>query len=135
MKHFFFLALIFLNTGFGQVPYYGPDESPHVTQPSPKVSQKIRVQILVYDQPDLGGLTIQEVSFNGTTLALQPADLNGFRGGGSFALSPGSYSLNWIVSRDARVWPRTIKHRQTVQITSKDSWMQVTIQGDQVTVL
>jgi hypothetical protein len=119
----------------GQVPYYGPNEGPHFTQPRLSVSEKVRVQILIYDQPDLGGLKIEEVIFNGTSLSLQSADLNGFRGGGSFQVIPGTYQLVWKVSRSTKDWPRVLKHQKEIKINQRDSWMQITIQGDQSTVL
>lgn len=90
---------------------------------------------MVYDQPDLGGLKIETVTFNGTDVGLQPPDLYGFRGGGGFLLKPGKYQLEWTVSKDKMEWPRTLNYKQTVEINSRDTWVQVTIKGDKAIIL
>ncbi len=108
------------------MPYYGPS--------SPE-SNRVQVQVLVYDEPQLGGLKIESVTFNGRSIGLQPPDLYGFRGGGGFQLQPGSYRLEWRVSKDKVEWPRTLSFNKTIEIKPRDTWVQVTIKGDQVSVL
>ena len=121
-----FLWLFFsLSALLAQMPYYGPS----------KPSSGVQVQLMVYDQPDLDGLKIESVTFNGTDVALQPPDLYGFRGGGGFLLNPGKFQLEWTVSKDKMDWPRTLNYKQTVEITPRDTWVQVTIKGDKATVL
>ncbi len=110
---------------FAQMPYYGP------TSPS----QGIQVQLMVYDQPELGGLKIESVTFDGRSVGLQPPDLYGFRGGGGFQLRPGKYQLEWRVSKDKSAWPRTISYKKTIEIQPRDTWVQVTIKGSEATVL
>ena len=121
---FFFLA---------QGAYYGSPPPPHFLAPSP--TNQIRVQIEIYDDPKLGGVRIRDISFNGQDIALQSADLKGFRGEAGFQLAPGTYNLVWTVTRDQIIWPRTIRHREKIAIGKKDEWVQITVQGEQVTIL
>lgn len=115
-----------LTTGlFSQMPYYGP------TSPS----SGIQVQLMVYDQPELGGLKIESVRLNGINVNLQPPDLYGFRGGGGFQFQPGSYQLEWSASKDKVTWPRSMSYKKTILIEPRDTWVQVTIQGDKVNIL
>lgn len=125
----------FTSVGIAQTPYYGPNEPPHFNIKPPSASQLTQVQIQIYDQPDLGGLRILDVSFNGAAIPLQSPDLHGFRGGGSFQMPPGTYQLVWSVSRDKQEWPRSLKHQKSVQVQQRDTWVQVTIQGDEATIL
>lgn len=111
---------------YAQTPYYGP------TSP---VAGLIPIEIQIYDDPELGGVTIQEVIFNGRQIPLKPSGIRGYRGGGSFKLSPGSYDLSWTVSRKTHEWPNTVKHTQKVRIAQNDVWVQIAIQGESATVL
>ena len=111
---------------YAQTPYYGP------TSP---VEGLIPVQIHVYDSPELGGMTIEEASFNGQDIPLKPSGIRGFRGGGSFRQAPGNYDLNWTVSRPGNDWPRTVKHKQKIRINQNDVWVQIEINGDTATVM
>lgn len=117
-----------LTTGlFAQVPYYGPT--------SPSQGNAIQVQLMVYDQPELGGIKIESVTFHGVNVSLQPPDLYGFRGGGGFQFQPGSYQLTWRVSNEKVNWPRSLEFKKTIVIKPQDTWVQVTIQGDKANVL
>lgn len=117
---------LFLAGLFAQVPYYGP------TSPSPS---SIKVQVMVYDEPEPGILKIESVTFNGRNVRLQSPDLNGFRGGGGFQLQPGKYSLEWKVSRGSMAWPRTLSFKKTIEIQSRDRWVEVTVRGSEASVL
>lgn len=119
---------IFDSTYLAQNTYLGP------TSPVPGNPQLIRVEIIVNDDPKLGGLQIQQVKFNGTDVPLKPRDINGFRGQGSFQLPPGKYKLTWIVNRDKFAWPRTVSHEETVTLDPRDLWVQITIQGDEASI-
>lgn len=133
MMHSFFcfLCAFFI----AQSPYYGPNEPPHFSTPLPGTYDYTEVAINVYDQPELGGLKIESVSFNGTNISLQGADIHGFRGGGNFKVKLGSYPLVWSASKDSQTWPRTVQFKQTIQVGKRDDWLQVTIRGDQAQVL
>lgn len=120
------LAAILLGALWAQTPYYGPN--------SP-VSGLVQVQLLVYDQPEAGGLKIESVRFNGRNVALQPPDVYGFRGGGGFQLQPGNYQLEWDVSTGQSDWPRSRNYKKSIPIQRGDVWVQVTIQGDQANTL
>jgi len=111
---------------FAQTPYYGP------TSP---VEGVIPVQIQIFDDPELGGVKIEEASFNGQTIPLKPSGVRGFRGGGSFKQAPGRYDLIWTVSRGGKDWPRTVQHKEKVSVKQNDVWIQVAIHGEKVTVL
>lgn len=111
-----------------QNTYLGP------ISPVPGNPQLIRVEIIVNDDPELGGFQMQEVKFNGTQIPLKPRDINGFRGQASFQLPPGNYKLNWKLNRDKYVWPRTVSHEQIVHLNARDLWVQITIQGEEASI-
>jgi hypothetical protein len=122
------VALFFKNHAcYAQTPYYGP---------SSPVPGLIRVEIQAFDDPDLGAVKMDEVIFNGKQIPLKPAGIHGFRGGAHFQVSPGSYDLIWSVSRDCQsCWPRTVRHKQKVQIKKGMTWVQITIQGENATIV
>lgn len=124
------LLLLFSSVLFGQSIYYGPKASPHFDGPTN--NHLIRVQIAVYDAPSLDGVRIKDVSFNNQTVALQSPDLKGFRGEAGFQVAPGTYTLIWNVSRDQFAWPRTIRHKEKIQIEKREEWVQITIQGEEM---
>lgn len=109
--------------------YFGP------TAPVPGNPLLIKVEILIRDSPELGGLTIQSAEFNGQSIPLKPRDIFGKRGTGSFQVAPGTYTLRWVVQRDKIAWPRTIAHEEQVTIDPKDQWVQVSIEGETATIL
>lgn len=111
-----------------QNTYLGP------IAPVPGDPQLIRVEIIVNDDPKLGGLQIQKVIFNSTDVPLKPRDINGFRGQASFQLPPGKYKLKWIVNRDKYAWPRTASHEEIVTLDKRDLWVQITIQGEEAKI-
>lgn len=104
--------------------YLGPN------QKVPGNPQLIRVQVLVYNDPNPKGVEIGEVDFDGTSIPLKPRDIYGFRGQASFQKSPGKYKLSWVVERDKQAWPRTINHEEEVILDPRDLWIQITITGD-----
>lgn len=122
------LLPIFNSTELVQNTYLGP------ISPVPGNPQLIRVEIIVNDDPKLGGLQITEVKFHGTTIPLKPRDVNGFRGQGSFQLPPGKYKLTWKANRDKSAWPRTVSHEQIVNLDPRDLWVQITIQGEEASI-
>ncbi len=106
---------------YAQTPYYGPNS------PVPGL---IKVEIQIYDDPELGGVRIEEVSFHDQLISLKPAGIRGFRGGGNFQVPPGNYKLIWRVSRGKNDWPRTIRHEQKVRVSSQDVWIQISFHGE-----
>ncbi len=104
--------------------YLGPN------QKIPGNPQMIRVQVLVYNDPNPKGVKIVNAQFDGTSIPLKPRDIYGFRGQASFQKSPGKYKLAWEVERDEQVWPRTIEHEEEVFLDQRDLWIQITILGD-----
>ncbi len=114
------------NPCYAQSTYYGP------TSP---VSGLIKVEIQIYDDPELGGPKVAEVQFHNQQLSLKPAGVRGYRGGGSFQLQPGSYDLTWRVSGSEGTWPRTVKHQKKIKVESSDVWIQIAIHGSTAAVL
>lgn len=108
------------NSCYAQTPYLGPKYS---------TEGMIRVDVQVFDDPELGGATIVEASFDGRSIPLKPTGIHGYRGGGGFKKVPGSYDLSWTVSPGGDGWPRTTRHHQKVPIQSNDNWVQIVIQG------
>ena len=110
--------------------YYGP-----TSPPSPFTPHLVQVQVEVYDDPADGGQKVESAVFNQISMPLKPADVYGFRAGGGFQLPKGDYPLVWETSRGENNWPRTVKHKQMIKIQDKDVWVQITIQGEKVTIL
>ncbi len=104
--------------------YLGPN------QKIPGNPELIRVQILVYNDPDPKGVTISKAEFEGTSIPLKPRDIYGFRGQASFQKPPGKYKLKWEVERSDTSWPRTVDHEEEVLLDGRDLWIQITIVGD-----
>jgi len=111
-----------------QNTYFGP------IAPAPGNQQLIRVEVIIRDDPAPGGLQVQEVQFNRTKIPLKPRDVNGFRGQGSFQLPPGKYKLTWKLNRDKFAWPRTVSHEQEVNLSARDLWVQITINGEETSI-
>jgi hypothetical protein len=104
--------------------YLGPDHK------IPGNPQMVRVQILVYNDPNPKGVTITKASFDGTSIPLKPRDIYGYRGQASFQKPPGKYKLKWEVEGDKKVWPRTVDHETEVFLDERDFWIQITINGN-----
>jgi hypothetical protein len=113
--------------GFSQT-YLGP------IQPVPGDPHLVRIQIIVRDSPESGGVQIQNVEFDHQTIPLKPRDIYGNRGGASFQLPPGKRKLRWVVQRDKTIWPRTISHEEEVNIDPRDYWIQILIVGETATI-
>ena len=108
--------------------YQGP------TQSIPGNPQLVRVEVIVRDSPKSGGLQIQRVDFDGQGVPLQPRDIYGNRGTGSFQVHPGKYKLAWVVQRDKIHWPRLINREELVTIDPRDLWIQIEIIGDDASI-
>lgn len=115
-------ALLVQNT------YFGPTEA------VPNSSQLIRVEVLIQDSPQLGGVRITQASFDGHSIPMKQPDIYGHRGVASFQVLPGKYELRWTVKRDAYIWPRTVNHEEIVNVSPRDLWIQVTIEGDSASI-
>lgn len=108
--------------------YLGPSQKIHGNP------QLIRVQILVYNDPNPKGFRVLSTDFDGTDILLKPRDIYGFRGQASFQKSPGTYKLRWEVEGDRKTWPRTIKHEEDVTLDPRDLWIQITITGEKAEI-
>ncbi len=113
---------------FTQNTYLGP------TAPVPGNPDLVRVELLIKDSPDLAGIEIQSVTFDGQAIPLKPRDIFGKRGAASFQLRPGKYTLRWTVNRDKVIWPRTISHEEEVNIDRRDLWIQIIIEGNHASI-
>ena len=126
------LALYFSPTSkevlLAQNTYLGP------TEPVPGNPSLVRVELLVKDSPDLAGVQIQRVTFDGQSVPLKPRDIFGKRGAASFQLPPGKYTLRWTVGRDKIIWPRTASHEEEVTIDPRDLWIQILVEGDHASI-
>ena len=111
-----------------QNTYMGP------TEPVPGNPQLIRVELLIKDSQDLAGAQIQSVTFDGQAIPLKPRDIFGKRGAASFQLSPGKYTLRWTVNRDKTAWPRNASHEEEVNLSPRDLWVQILIEGEQASI-
>jgi len=122
MKLFCYLFLLLAQSN----TYFGPK--------SPPKQQLVRVEVLVQDSTELGGVRIVSASFNQTDIPLKPRDINGFRGSASFQVLPGKYPLAWVVQRDKIDWPRKISHETEVTISPKDLWVQIYVSGEEASI-
>ena len=127
MKTISFL-LLFCSTLLGQSTYLGP------IQPIPGDPHLVRIEIIVRDSPESGGVQIQNVQLNGQNIPLKPRDIYGYRGGASFQLPPGKQELEWTVQRSKTIWPRTITRKEEVTIDPRDYWVQISITGETVSI-
>lgn len=97
-------------------------------------SQLVRIQILVYNDPDPKGVTIVDADFDGANIPLKPRDIYGFRGQASFQKRGGKYKLRWEVERNGPGWPKTVTHEEQVTVDPNDLWIQITIVGDKAEI-
>lgn len=104
--------------------YLGPN------QRLPNNVQMIKIQVLVYNDPNPAGVKIVNAELDGSSIPLKPADIHGFRGQASFQKSPGKYKLKWVVDRGESTWPRTVEHEENVHLNPRDMWLQISISGD-----
>lgn len=112
-----------------QNTYMGP------TSPVPGDPYLVKVELLIKDSPDAGGAQIQSVTFDGRDIPLKPRDIFGKRGAASFQLAPGTYSLRWTVNRDKIVWPRFMSFEEEVNLSPRDLWVQILIEGEHASIL
>lgn len=108
--------------------YLGPVKS------NPSKPQLVRVEVLVRDATESDGLQIVSVEFNKTNIPLKPRDIYGVRGTASFQVKPGDYPLRWVVNRDKFAWPRTLTHEETVTVSPRDFWLQISIVGETASI-
>ena len=113
---------------FASNTYLGP------TKPIPGHPKLIRVEVLVNDAYDASGPQVVRVEFNRINIPLKPRDIYGNRGSGSFQVPPGKYKLQWTINQDKANWPRTIVHEEEVTISPRDLWIQILIEGEEVTI-
>ncbi|MBU6384231.1 MAG: hypothetical protein KGQ49_02625 [Verrucomicrobia bacterium] len=103
--------------------YLGPNER------LPEGPSLVRVQVLVYNDPNPKGAKIVKASFAGASIPLKPRDIYGYRGQASFQKSPGKYKLKWTVEIDDKNWPKTVDHEEEVILDERDFWVQISIIG------
>jgi len=108
--------------------YFGP------VKPIPGNPELVRIEILVRDSPQSNGLQIERVEFDSTDIPLKPRDIYGNRGSASFQVHPGSYELRWVVNKDSFAWPRSIEHVETVNVSPRDLWLQISIEGETASI-
>lgn len=130
MKIFSCLALFLCFSLFSQNTntYLGPNEK------LPGKQNQVRVQILLYNDPNPKGLHITKAEFAGSNIPLKPRDVYGYRGQASFQKPAGKYKLKWQVERDDFSWPRVINREEEVYLDDRDLWIQITITGDQAEI-
>ena len=119
------LIAIFL----GQHTYFGP-----TSPPPPQTPRLVQVQVELYDEKELGGLTIEKASFAGYDIPLKPSDVFGFRGKGGFQLPVGTYPIAWTVRKQRLIYPRTVSYKKTVTVKPLDQWIEVVITGSSMVV-
>lgn len=111
-----------------QNTYFGPKEA------VPNNAELIRIEVIIQDSPQLGGVRIEQASFDGHNIPMKTPDIYGHRGTASFQVMPGQYKLRWTVLRDTQVWPRTVDHEEIVHVSPRDLWVQITIEGEKATI-
>lgn len=126
MKQFLFLLLFSGLFAQNTNTYLGPNQK--------TTSDLVRVQVLVYNDPDPKGVIITQATFDGSSIPLKPRDIYGFRGQASFQKRPGKYKLRWQVERSGTDWPRTVSHEEQVTLDGRDLWLQITITGEKAVI-
>ena len=97
-------------------------------------TQLVRIEVLMKDSADSSGPQLTRVEFDGRQVPLKPRDIQGNRGSGSFQVPPGKYKLRWTISRDRFAWPRNVDHEEEVTVSERDLWLQLQVEGEQVTI-
>ena len=120
-----FTSLALLLTSY---TYFGPKS------PVPGNPQLVQVQVVVRDSLDEQGPQVTNVWFNQQSIPLKPRDIYGNRGMGSFQVPPGEYKLQWKLNRNKLVWPRTVDREEKVTVSPRDQWLEIKIEGDQVSI-
>ena len=113
---------------FASNTYFGPMDV------GPGKNKLVKVEILISDSPDTGGMQIVEVQFNDQSIPLKPRGIDGRRGSASFQVLPGKYQLKWVVNRDNFAWPRNINKEAEVDVDPRDLWVQIEITGETVSI-
>jgi len=103
--------------------------------PKKRVSaQLVRVDVIMRDSPESAGPKLSSVEFNGQSIPLKPVDIHGGRGSGAFQLRPGKYKLRWTVNLDQHTWPRNVTHEEEVDVSPRDLWIQITVEGENASI-
>ncbi len=90
----------------------------------------VKVKLFVYDG-------LQEVSsliFNEEEISLKPKDPQKSRGEFFFRLRPGKYMIQWTTKKTRFIWPRKLVHKKTLNITKKDHWIYIRIDGASINI-
>lgn len=90
----------------------------------------VRVEINVYDNTSKDFYDVIEVKFNNQQIPLQKADASGRRARKYYQVKPGTYALEWKVSKSKFGWPRSTTHEKEITINPNDKFAYIEIKGE-----
>lgn len=94
----------------------------------------IRVEIKVLDDTTKDHHDIMEVKFNNQQIPLLKADASGRRARKYYLVKPGTYDLEWKVSKSKTTWPRSKTYEKKITLNEKDKFAYIIIEGENVRV-
>ena len=94
----------------------------------------IRVEIKVLDDTTKDYYDIMEVKFNNHQIPLLKADASGRRASKYYQVKPGTYDLEWKVSKSKTTWPRSKTYEREITLREKDKFAYIIIEGENITV-
>lgn len=107
--------------------------NPYYVRPTRTADTRIKVEIIVRDDVDDDVIDrIQEVTFDGKKLSLNPQDFLGNRGSFYFKTLAGRHEITWTISRKTG-WPSNQTYRKTIEIPSTATLYYIEIYRDEMT--
>ena len=75
-----------------------------------------------------------EVKFNNQQIPLLKADASGRRVRKYYQVKPGTYNLEWKVSKSKSTWPRSKTYEREITLRETDKFAYILIKGENVSV-
>jgi len=94
----------------------------------------IRVEIKVLDDTTKDQYDIMQVKFNNHQIPLLKADASGRRARKYYQMKPGTYELEWKVSKNKTAWPRSKTYEREITLRETDNFAYILIIGENVTI-
>ena len=107
-------------------------KNPYYVRPTKPADTRIKVEIVVRD--DVTDETIdriQQVTFDGKKLSLNPKDFMGNRGSLYFKTPAGRHEITWTIKRKIG-WPSNQTYRKTIEIPSTATLYYIEITSDEM---
>ncbi|NGX33682.1 MAG: hypothetical protein K1060chlam1_00022 [Candidatus Anoxychlamydiales bacterium] len=94
----------------------------------------IRVEIEVLDDTKKDFHDVIEVKFNNHQIPLLKADASGRRARKYYQLKPGTYEIEWKVSKSKTAWPKSKTYEKKIRLREKDKFVYILIEGENISI-